>query len=56
MHIAAGLAPDQITIGVGHITGKSRAPGQSQTTTEKLHIGLPGGKSGLGDSPRPDEL
>ena len=52
----AGRGPDQITIGVDHITGKSGATGRDQTTTEKLHIGCPTGKSGLGASPRPDEL
>ena len=48
-----GRGPAQTTIGVDHITGKSRAPGRDQTTTEKLHIGCPIGKSGLGASPRP---
>ena len=52
----AGRDPVQITMGVDHITGKSGASGRNQTTMEKLHIGLPGGKSGLGASPRPDEL
>ena len=52
----AGRDPAQITIGVDHITGKSRAPGRDQTTMEKLHIGYAIGKPGLGASPRPDEL
>ena len=52
----AGRDPAQITIGMDHITGKSGAAGRNQTTMEKLHIGCPTGKSGLGASPRPDEL
>ena len=54
MEAGRGLA--QTTIGVDHITGKSGATGRDQTTMEKLHIGLAGGESGLGASPRPDEL
>ena len=49
----AGRGPDQITIEVDHITGKSRATGRDQTTTEKLHIGCPTGKSGLAVGLRP---
>lgn len=46
-----GAEPDQTTIGVGHITGKSGPAGRNQTTSEKLHMGLPGGEPGSWRSP-----